>query len=103
MAQSLKGYKPGMTDIAVTPMEPGWYGVQVKEGYDTTSHRVQVPEDFALDVGLGEVEPETVVRESIGFLLEKEPATAIRQEFALDEIGRTFDDFYDELRSRVAS
>jgi hypothetical protein len=92
-----------MTDIAITPMEPGWYGVQVREGYDTTSHRVRVPDDFALDAGLGQVDDELVVRESIGFLLEKEPATAIRQEFALDEIARTFDDYYDELRSRVAA
>jgi hypothetical protein len=92
-----------MTDIAITPMEPGWYGVQVREGYDTTSHRVRVPEDFALDAGLGPVDDEVVVRESIGFLLEKEPATAIRQEFALDEIARTFDDYFDELRSRVAA
>ena len=92
-----------MTDITVTPMEPGWFGVQVREGYDTTSHRVQVPEDFALDLGVGDTSPEALVRESFGFLLEKEPATAIRTEFALDEIGRTFDDYYDELRARVAA
>ncbi len=90
-----------MTGIAVTPMEPGWFGVQVKEGYDTTSHRVRVPEDFALDLGVPDAEPERLVQESFAFLLEKEPATAIRQEFALDEIGQYFDDFYDELRSRL--
>jgi len=90
-----------MTGIAVTPMEPGWFGVQVKEGYDTTSHRVQVPEDFALDLGVPDAEPERLVEQSFAFLLEKEPATAIRKEFALDEIGRYFDDYYDELRSRL--
>lgn len=92
-----------MTDITVTPMEPGWFGVQVREGYNTTSHRVQVPEDFAVDAGLGvEVESEAVVRESFAFLLEKEPAAAIRREFRLDEIAGYFPDYWDELRSRVA-
>lgn len=93
-----------MTDITVTAMEPGWFGVQVREGHETTSHRVQVPDDFALDAGVGpDAEPETLVRESFAFLLEKEPATAIRQEFRLDEISGYFPDYLDELRARVAT
>lgn len=93
-----------MTDITVTAMEPGWFGVQVREGHETTSHRVQMPEDFALDAGLGvDVEPEVVVRESFGFLLEKEPATAIRREFRLDEIAGYFPDYVEDLRARVAT
>jgi hypothetical protein len=91
-----------MTDFAVTPMEPGWYGVQVTEGHLTTSHRVHIPDDIRLDAGLGEVDDETLVREALGFLLEREPATAIQREFSLEEIGRTFPEFYDEMRSRVA-
>ena len=91
-----------MSEITVTAMEPGWFGVQVREGYDTTSHRVRVPEDFALDAGVAGAEPETLVRESFTFLLDREPASAIRQEFALDEIAGYFGDYYDELRSRVA-
>jgi hypothetical protein len=97
------GYAPRMTDIAVTPMEPGWYGVQVTEGHGTTSHRVKLPEDFALDAGVAGAAPETIVKESFNFLLEKEPATAISREFELAEIGRTFDDYYDQLRDRVAA
>lgn len=91
-----------MTDIAVTAMEPGWYGVQVREGYDTTSHRVQIPEDLKTDLGVIDVTDEALVRETFMFLLEKEPATAIRTEFALDEVAGYFDDYYDELRARVA-
>ena len=92
-----------MTDITVTPMEPGWFGVQVREGYDTTSHRVHVPDDFALDLGAPDAEADVLVRESFGFLLEKEPATAIRKEFTLPEIGSYFPDYYDELRSRITA
>jgi hypothetical protein len=92
-----------MTEIAITPMEPGWFGVQVTEGHETTSHRVQVPEDLPLDLGVPDAEPDLLVRESFEFLLEREPVTAISREFALDEISRTFDDFYDELRTRVTT
>ena len=92
-----------MTDIAVTAMEPGWFGVQVREGYDTTSHRVRVPEDMKTDLGLMDASDEDVVRETFLFLLEKEPATSIRTEFALDEVAGYFDDYYDELRARVTT
>ena len=92
-----------MTDIAVTAMEPGWYGVQVREGYDTTSHRVRIPEDLKTDLGVLDATDEALVRETFLFLLEKEPATAIRREFALDEVAGYFDDYYDELRARVAA
>ena len=92
-----------MTDITVLPMEPGWFAVHVREGHENTSHRVQVPEDFAVDLGAPDAAPETLVRESFGFLLEKEPATAIRREFRLDEIAGYFPDYWDELRARVAA
>jgi hypothetical protein len=90
-----------MTEINVTPMEPGWYGVQVREGYDTTSHRVRIPEELRTDLGVFDADDESLVRETFNFLLEKEPATAIRKEFGLDEVGGYFDDFYDQLRARL--
>ena len=38
-----------MSEITITSMEPGHFGVQVTEGDTTTSHRVAVPDavDFA--------------------------------------------------------
>lgn len=93
-----------MTDITIVAMEPSWFAVHIREGHETTSHRVQVPEDFALDMGVGgDVDDEALVRESVGFLLEKEPATAIRREFRLDEIGGYFPDYADELRARLTA
>jgi hypothetical protein len=91
-----------MSDIVVTPMEPGTYGVQITEGQTTTSVRVAVPPDLLDDLGLTAVDPELVVRESIGFLLDREPATAIMSEFSLSDIPRFFPDYYGELTARLS-
>ena len=90
-----------MTEINVTPMEPERYGVQVREGDTTTSHRVRVPPALLDDLGLGDAEPETVVRESFEFLLEREPAPSILSEFSLADIARYFPEYYEELSTRL--
>jgi len=90
-----------MTDIEVTPLDPGHYGVQVHEGDVVTSHRVTVPEGLVDELDLRDIDEPTIVRESIAYLLEREPATAIMAEFSLDDIPRYFDNYYDELAARV--
>ncbi len=92
-----------MTDIAITPLEPGHFGVQLTEGATTTSHRVSVPGAMLDDLGLADVDLDALVRESFEFLLEREPATSILPEFSLEEIARFFPEYYDELRRRVAA
>ncbi|MGH2693033.1 MAG: hypothetical protein ACRDHM_11125 [Actinomycetota bacterium] len=54
------------------------------------------------ELDLGEVEAEDVVRESFLFLLEREPATSILPEFSLDEIGRYFPEYFQELPKRLS-
>ena len=90
-----------MSEITITAMEPGRYGVQVTEGDTTTSHRVAVPDALLDDLGLHDVDPELVVRETFGFLLDREPATSILDDFSLDQVPGFFPDYYDELRSRL--
>ena len=92
-----------MSEITITPMEPDHFGVQVTEGDTTTSHRVRVPPSLVDDLALGDVDREVLVRESFGFLLDREPATAILSDFALDDIPRYFPEYYDELRARVTT
>jgi hypothetical protein len=89
------------TGITITPMEPGWYGVQLKDGGTTTSHRVHVPTALLEDMRLTDADRELVVRETIAFLLEREPPSSILSEFSLDVVPRYFPEFYDELRSRL--
>ncbi|TML37094.1 MAG: hypothetical protein E6G27_18075 [Actinobacteria bacterium] len=94
-----------MSEITVTPMESGWFGVQVSEGKVETSHRVRVPDDLTERLGLAdEGQPDGVqlVRESMGFLLEREPATSILEEFSLDDIAKYFPEYYAELRTRIS-
>ena len=54
------------------------------------------------ELDLGEVDTETVVRESFAFLLEREPSTSILPDFSLDEIGRFFPEYFQELPKRLS-
>ncbi|MGH9152196.1 MAG: hypothetical protein ACRD03_07350 [Acidimicrobiales bacterium] len=91
-----------MTDIVLTAMGPGRYGVQVHEaGGVDTSHVVTVPDGFLDDLGI-DAPPDEVVRESFAFLLDREPATSILREFELPAISRYFGDYADELRRRLS-
>jgi hypothetical protein len=91
-----------MSDIEVTAMGPHEYGVQVTEGDTTTSHRVTVPEELLQDWNLVDADEETVVRESIAFLLEREPVTSIMNEFSLSVISRYFPEYDEELPRRLS-
>jgi len=55
------------------------------------------------ELDLGQVEAEDVVRESFMFLLEREPSTSILPEFSLDDIGRYFPDYFQELPKRLSA
>jgi hypothetical protein len=90
-----------MTDIAITPLEPAHFGVEVTEGTVTTGHKVRVPDDLLEDLVLTDEDPVDVVRASIEFLLEREPATAILPELSLDDIARFFPEYPDELKARL--
>ncbi len=92
-----------MSEITVTPLDEGAFGVQIRQGGTTTNHRVTVPHDMIDDLGLGDVDPEVLVRQSVDFLLEREPPTSILEDFALSDIRKYFDDYYDELRRRVGA
>jgi hypothetical protein len=92
-----------MTDIVITPLEPGRFRAEVSEGHLTTSHRVIVPENALEDAGLTGADHERVVQETIRFLLEREPATSILPEFSLEDVPRYFPEFYEELRQRLSA
>jgi hypothetical protein len=93
-----------MAKISVTALGPALFGVQISDGKTKTSHRVQVPADLRERLGLGDDgEPDgaDLVRQSFGFLLEREPPTSILREFSLHDIAKYFPEYYDELGSRL--
>ena len=88
--------------ITVQPLAEHEYAVDVVEGTTRTRHRVVVTSELLDDLGLVDVDEQRVVRESFEFLLEREPATSIYDEFPLDTVASRFPDFGDELRARLA-
>lgn len=92
-----------MTTLRVVAMAKNEFGVEVEEGNQVTGHRVRLPEAFLDDLLLGGVDRERVVRETFGFLLEREPAASIMAEFSLDDVSRFFPEFPQELQRRLTS
>jgi hypothetical protein len=90
-----------MREIEVNALGPDQFGVQVREGGTTTSHRVTVPDDLVNDLQLGTVDRSQVVEESFAFLLEREPATSILRQFSLHDISRYFPEYAEELQRRL--
>lgn len=91
---------PGQ-EVQVRPMGPHEYAVVVREGRDTTNHRVRVPDQLLDDLGLVDLDEEDLVRESFAFLLEREPADSILHEFDLDVISRYFPEYVPEITVRL--
>ncbi len=91
-----------MSDLSVTAAGPGRFTVEVGKGASTTTHAVEASPETLAGLGLGEADPERVVRESFVFLLEREPATSIMRQFSLDVIPRYFPEYRAEIRRRLA-
>ena len=85
----------------MTPLEPGTFRVVVTGAGTPTTHRVTVPPGYLEELGVSQVAPEAVVRESFAFLLEREPPTSILSEFDLPEIARYFPSYPTELPRRL--
>ena len=91
-----------MTQVHVTAMGPREFGVTVRGEGAETNHKVTVPDSLVDDLGLPEVDDETLVEESFDFLLEREPPTSILREFPLTVISEYFPEYLDELRRRLS-
>ena len=91
--------------VDVQPHGEHAFAVTLTEGTTVTHHLVEVPEELRIQLGLPEADVPAegaLVRESMEFLLEREPATSILREFPLDEIGRHFPEYTDEIRDRLS-
>jgi hypothetical protein len=90
-----------MSNVTITELDPGHFGVQVTEGDATTSHRVDLSDEFLADLGVNDADHDRIVEETFAFLLEREPHTSIMEEFTLADVTRFFPEFPDELRDRL--
>lgn len=92
-----------MSRIEVTTLDDEHFGVAVTEGTTTTHHTVVLPWTAVDEIGVLDAVPATVVRETVAFLFDREPATALWPEFPVTEAADRFPDFYEELRTRLAA
>ncbi len=92
-----------MSEITLNRQDETTYEVELRDGDTATSHQVTVPPEMVEELGLGDVDPDTLVRESMEFLLEREPPSSVLPEFALTDIQRYFSEYYDEIRTRLGS
>ena len=90
-----------MAEIRITRTGVREFDAEVGEGGAQTSHHVTVPEGLIDELRLPEDDLEAVVRESIEFLLEREPASSILPEFSLDMIPDYFPEYKEELPERL--
>jgi hypothetical protein len=80
----------------------GWRcTVTIRDAVSQTQHEVTLSRQAYEQLTGGRLPPEALVRESVGFLLEREPKEAILRRFDLTVIGRYFPEFEAELRRRL--
>jgi len=87
-----------MPDIDISAAGVNAYDVTITadDGAETR-HRVWVPPAMLTELGLSEAQEPVLVRASITYLLEREPASSILPEFGLDEIARFFPTYPTEI------
>ena len=93
-----------MADVEVHSVAApdGWRcTVTIRDAVSQTQHEVTLSRGAYEHLTGGRVPPEALVRESFGFLLEREPKEAILRRFDLSVIGRFFPEFEAELRRRL--
>lgn len=66
-----------------------------------TQHHVSVPPDFLDRLGAAVSQEPFLVRASMKYLLEREPASSVMSAFTLDDITRFFPDYPDEIMGRL--
>jgi len=82
--------------------EKGWkYQVTIMGAGGQTIHQVLLTKDYfnLLTAGV-DVRPENLVKESIRFLLEREPKESILSAFDLKIINNYFPEYEDEIKER---
>jgi hypothetical protein len=88
--------------MRLLPMEPGAWSAELDEGDQRTTHRVIVPDGFLDQLALVDGDPERVARETLGFLLDRLPSTALPAEISVYDVAEEHPDFTDELLTRLA-
>lgn len=95
-----------MSEVSVEclPAGEGWTcRVRVSDAGSTTDHEVSVSRAELERFARGTDDPHALVRESFGFMLEREPKEAILRRFELSVIERYFPAYPADIARRLGS
>jgi hypothetical protein len=87
--------------IEVEKFDASRFRVRVIDAWSESTHQVTLnPKDHARLAGEA-VKPETLIRKSFEFLLEREPKESILGRFDLSVISRYFPEYEHEIRKKL--
>ena len=85
--------------ISISRLNDTEFQVTVKEQV-TTMHTVTLEPQYYEKLTAGKISPETLIRKSFEFLLERESNTSIFRNFNLRVISHYFPDYESDIRKR---
>ena len=90
-------------DVKVLQLRTHEYAAEVHEGNETTEHRAVLSGDLLDTLGVAEAEEERLVAETVKYLLQRVPVTAVPHDIYVDELRRSETDFVSEMRARMVT
>lgn len=78
------------------------YAAEVTEGQETTNHLMILGGELVDELRIAGVPDERIAEESVKFLLERAPVTALPHELDLARLAGEDPDYAGELRARLA-
>jgi hypothetical protein len=101
--QQLATEDEAMTTVVTTPLGPGHFGAEIREGAIVRHCEVVIDGNLLDDMALIDVDHRHVAEETIGFLLERRTAAALPDRISIRDVDRTEPDYRTELTARLAS
>jgi len=87
--------------IEVEKFDASRFRVRVIEAGSESTHQVTLDPKVRAKLAGETVEPETLIRKSFEFLLEREPKESILSRFDLSIISRYFPEFESEIKKKL--
>lgn len=88
-------------DVKVLQLGSREYAAEVHEGDQTTEHRVVLTQQLLDQLDMPEPDEQRFVAESVKYLLQRTPVTALPHDIDLDGLPEEDLDYLPEVRSRM--
>ena len=88
--------------VKVLPMGEHQFAAEVHEANETTHHRVVSSQQLLDDLAIPEPDEQMLVAESVKYLLQKVPVTAVPEEIDLTGIQEEDLEYLNEIRARMS-